>query len=156
MQQTAVRDERDADGDIQQAEAVEEEDAPALCRRGQAVEGEQIRQQPRQRVQHLDGELGGGVDEREQADVAGDGEGPEGAEVAAVAQRDQREGEQDQEDRFLVHVPGEEEGGVGGEGDGADEGGPGGEEEEADERGQLGEDGEEERGVGCDGGEHGK
>ena len=55
--------------------------------------------------------------------------------MAAVLERDKAEGNDDEEDRFLVDVPAEEEGGVCTEGQGGDEVVPGGAEEKFDKRG---------------------
>ena len=55
--------------------------------------------------------------------------------MAAVFEREKAEGDNDEEDRFLVDVPAEEEGGVCAEGQGGDEVVPGGAEEEFGERG---------------------
>lgn len=95
MDERAVRDERDTDGNIQKREAIEEEYARAIRRRSQMVECEEEDEQPGEGVEDLDGELGGGVEEGEEGDVAGDGEGAEGAEVAAVAEGDEGGGDED-------------------------------------------------------------
>ncbi len=67
--------------------------------------------------------------------MTADGQGAEGAEVAAVLEREKAEGDDDEEDRFLVDVPAEEEGGVGAERQGGDEIVPRRAEEEFGERG---------------------
>ncbi len=67
--------------------------------------------------------------------MTADGQGAEGAEVAAVLEREKAEGDDDEQDRFLVDVPAEEEGSVGAERQGADEVVPGGAEEKFDKRG---------------------
>lgn len=105
------------------------------------VEGEEEDEQPGNGVEDLDWELGRGVKEREERDVACNSEWAEGAEVAAVAKGDEGGGDEDQQDSFLVDVPAKEERGVGAEGGGADEGGPGGVEEEAYEGDDLEEEG---------------
>ncbi len=146
MDEGTVRDERDTDGDIQEREAIEEEHARAVRRRGQMIEGEEEDQQPSKGVEDLDRELGRGVKEGKERDVASDGEGAESTEISAIAEGDKGCGNEDQQNGFLMDVPAEEEGGVGAEGGGADEGGPGGVEEEADEGDGLEEEGE------CEGG----
>jgi len=59
----------------------------------------------------------------------------ESSQVSAVVQRYQTEWDDDQQDRFLVHVPTEEKRGVGAEGRGRYEVGPCWAEEELDESG---------------------
>jgi hypothetical protein len=158
MHDGAVDHERDADSDIQRAEPVEEE-APLDARgrgRREAVKDHEGEHGPEERVDDLERELGGGVEEGEERDVAGNGEGLEGGEVAAVAEGDEGEGDDDEENGLFVHVPPEEEGRVAAEGDGADEVVPGRAAEEFDEGEQLEGEGQEEADARSDFGEDGE
>jgi hypothetical protein len=78
----------------------------------QAVEGEQERHEPEDRVCYFDGEFGSCEQQREQADVACYGEWAESSQVSAVVERDETEGNDDKQDSFFVDVPAEEERGV--------------------------------------------
>ena len=156
MHERAVQDQRDAEGNVDEAEAVEQEDARPRAGRRQPVERQQEEHQPEHRVHGLDGELGGREEQREQRHVARDGQRPERAQVAPVAQRDEREGDDDEQDGLLVNVPAEEERGVAAQRDGAYEAVPRRIYEELHQRHGLEEEREEERRARRDLGEHGE
>ena len=86
MQQTAIHNERHGDRAIQHGEAVQQKQAGVGRRGTDAIEGGEERDQPEQGVGGLERELSRAEQQREQRDVAGDGERAEGREPAAVAQ----------------------------------------------------------------------
>lgn len=134
MDEGAVGDERDAHGNVQEAESIEEKDAGASGGRREAIKGEQEEEEPEDGVDGLDGEFCGGEEQGKERDVSGDGERAKGTKVAAVLEREQGKWNEDEEDGFLVHVPAKEKGGIGAEGNGTDKSFPGRCEEELCER----------------------
>lgn len=134
MQQRAVHDQWNGHRQVQEGEPVGEEDPRPFRYRRHVVEHVKEQYQPEDGVYRLEGELGGGEEQREERYVSGDCERLEGAVVPAVFERDQAERDDDQENGLFVHVPAEEEGGVAAESDGADERLPVGAEPEFDQR----------------------
>ena len=95
MHQRAVHDQRDRNGVVQQREAVEQENARMDGHGREFLERVQEEDQPEDGVDCLYGELGGGEEQWEERDVAGDCERSEGAEVPAVFEREEAEGDED-------------------------------------------------------------
>lgn len=154
MHERAVRNERDCYCNVEEREAIQEKATTRLrsiadvsfrlvfscnnvvdLRRRQPIERHQDADEPENRVHDFDWELLRREEQRKQADVPTDSQWAKGTKVPSVFEREEAEGDDDEQDGFLVHVPAEEEGGVGAEGEGGDEACPGGLEEELDEGG---------------------
>ena len=90
--------------------------AEGVLRWCQTVEGKEEGHEPENRVCNLDREFGSCEEQWEQTDVACHSQWAEGTEVATIVERDQAERNDDQQNRFLVDVPAEEERGVSAEG----------------------------------------
>lgn len=97
------------------------------------VKGQEEHHEPGNGVNGLDGELGGGEEEREERDMAGDGQRSESTQISAVGEGNEAEWDDDQENRFFVHMPAEEKRRITTKGDGTDECIPSWLEEEFDE-----------------------
>jgi len=145
-----VHNQRDADGDVEGAESIEQEEARPRRRGGEVIKRNQEENQPEDGVGRLDGELGRREQQREERDVARHGQGPEGAEIPAVLQGDEAEGDDDEEDGLLMDMPPEEERGVSAEGDSPDEVVPGGLDEQLEQGNGLEEERENEAHPGAD------
>ena len=103
-------------------------------RRCQAAKCDQKQDQPEYCIHRLDRELRSSKQQRKQRDMPSNSQGAECTERSPVLQGYQTERDDDKQDRFLMHMPPEEERGVAAEGDRANENFPSWLDEKLDER----------------------
>jgi hypothetical protein len=72
MQQATIKNQRDADGNIQRAKSIKEEHPRFIARRRQSIKRQQEAHKPENGVNRLDGELCSSEQERKQRDMACD------------------------------------------------------------------------------------
>lgn len=124
MQKTAIKNQRDANRNIQQCKPIKQKDPRASTSRRKSIKSKQEQHKPENRIDSFDWEFRSSEEQRKEWDVTSYRERTEGTEVATVFEGDEGEGDDDEEDGLFVDVPAEEEGGVATEGDGTDEGIP--------------------------------
>ena len=92
MHQRTIHNQRNRDGIIHQREPIQQKH-PRPPRNGrQSLKSEQKQHQPEDGVHCFDGEFSCGEEQREEGDVAGDGERAESAEVSKVFEGEEAEG----------------------------------------------------------------